>query len=131
MKKLTILFVLIFTSSFFTACEDSGLEEGETIVSFDKTVYDFGTVNEGEMVETVFRLTNIGSSDLVITDAKASCGCTVPVWPGEAINPGESGDISARFNTEGKFDEQEKTVILTTNTEFGSERLTIIGYVTP
>lgn len=100
-------------------------------ISFDKTKYDFGTVNEGDIVETSFQLTNTGSVDLVITDAQATCGCTVPVWPKEAIKPGESSEIKVKFNTSGKPNKQSKSITLITNTEKGREIVTLVGSVTP
>ena len=151
MKKTTLLFALIVSVSFFTACKDGGnatakinkvnldkaanrdaeIKKGTASISFDKKVYDFGTVNEGDIVETVFVLTNTGKTDLVITNAQGSCGCTVPVWPKAPIKPGKTGDIKVKFNTSGKPNRQQKTVTLTTNTESGREVLTLKGSVTP
>ena len=51
-------------------------------LSFNKTVHDFGTINEGETVETTFTFTNTGKPDLIIVDARASCeGCIVLNYP--------------------------------------------------
>ena len=110
---------------------DAEIKQGVASISFDKKEYDFGTVNEGEIVETVFKVTNSGTTDLVITNATGSCGCTVPVWPKAPIKPGETGDIAVKFNTSGKPNRQMKTVTLTANTESGREVLTLRGSVTP
>tara|TARA_B110001450_G_scaffold80323_1_gene76134 strand:+ start:9746 stop:10138 length:393 start_codon:yes stop_codon:yes gene_type:complete len=110
---------------------DVEIKKGTAIISFDKKEYDFGTVNEGTIVETSYLVTNSGKTDLVITNAKASCGCTVPVWPREAIKPGETGEVKVKFNTSGKPNRQQKTITLTTNTESGREVLTLKGSVTP
>ncbi len=104
---------------------------GAPEIAFDKDVFDFGTVNEGDVVEHSFLVTNTGASDLVITKAKASCGCTVPTWPKEAIAPGESAGVEIKFNTAGKRNKQNKTVTLTTNTTKGVETVKITGMVTP
>ena len=66
-----------------------------------------------------------------ITDAQASCGCTVPVWPKGAIKPGESSKVLAKFNTAGKPNKQSKTITLLTNTAVGREVLRIKGSVIP
>ena len=100
-------------------------------ISFDKTKHEFGTVNEGDIVETVFKVTNSGNVDLVITDAKPSCGCTVPVWPKNPIKPGETAEIEVKFNTSGKPNRQSKSITLTTNTQKGNEILQLVGSVTP
>ncbi len=94
-------------------------------VSFDKTEHDFGTINAGDVVETEFTVTNTGESDLVISDAKASCGCTVPDYPKQPVKPGESAPIKVSFNSSGKSGMQNKTVTLTTNTENGKETFSI------
>ena len=52
-------------------------------VTLDKEMHDFGTIAEGVVVETEFIVTNTGETDLVIMDAKGSCGCTVPEPPKE------------------------------------------------
>jgi hypothetical protein len=100
-------------------------------VKLDKEVHDFGTINEGDMVETEFLVTNDGEVNLIISDAKGSCGCTVPKPPKEPIKPGASAPIKVTFNSQGKPGEQKKTVTLTTNTEKGYETFEIKANVTP
>ena len=150
MKKITFLCVSLVVTIFMVSClkgnasvkvdknniesaksRDAEIKKGVASISLDKREYDFGTVNEGEIVETVFNITNSGEIDLVITNAKGSCGCTVPVWPKAPIKPGETGEIGVKFNTSGKPNRQMKTVTLTTNTESGREVLTVRGSVTP
>lgn len=113
------------------ALRDAEIKKGTASISFDKKVYDFGVVNEGDIVKTTFELTNSGKTDLVITNAQGSCGCTVPTWPKEPIKPGKIAKIDVRFNTTGKPNKQRKTVTLTTNTESGREVLTLKGSVIP
>ena len=69
------------------------------VMSFDKTFHDFGTIQEGETVETIFTFTNSGKSDLIIVDARGSCGCTVPEYPKNTpISPVETGKIRVSFD---------------------------------
>ncbi len=100
-------------------------------VQLDKEVHDFGTISEGDVVETQFMVTNAGEADLVISDAKGSCGCTVPKPPKDPIKPGASAPIMVSFNSQGKPGAQKKTVTLTTNTENGYETFEIKANVTP
>ncbi len=100
-------------------------------ISFNKTEHDFGTINEGDIVETVFEFTNSGKSELIISSAKGSCGCTVPQWPKEPIAPGEKGEIKVKFNSYKKPNKQQKQVTLLTNTVDGKEILIIKAQVTP
>ncbi len=100
-------------------------------VKLDKEVHDFGTITEGDMVETEFVVTNAGEVDLIISDAKGSCGCTVPQPPKDPIKPGASAPIQVSFDSNGKPGAQEKTVTLMTNTENGHETFRIKATVTP
>lgn len=148
MKKIIVLIILSF-GFFVTSCNenavkkinkqnienakarDSEIRLGGPRLSFDKTEHDFGILNEGDIVETVFAFTNSGKSELIITSAKSSCGCTVPEWPKEPILPGETGKIKVKFNTRGKPNKQRKQVTLRTNTDSGKEIITILAQVTP
>lgn len=101
-------------------------------MTFVSKEYDFGTINEGDEIDAVFEFTNTGKSDLIITRAKASCGCTVPEWPRDkAIKPGEKSEIKAHFRSKGKRNKQNKSITLTTNTASGKEVVYLKGYVTP
>ncbi|HBD25414.1 DUF1573 domain-containing protein [Flavobacterium sp.] len=100
-------------------------------VELDKEVHDFGTIKEGEIVVTEFIVKNVGDSNLLIHDAKGSCGCTVPQPPKDPIKPGDSAPIKVSFDSKGKPGSQEKTVTLTTNTANGHEMFKIKANVTP
>lgn len=100
-------------------------------IELDKVEHDFGTINEGDVVDVEFIVKNIGEADLIIADAKGSCGCTVPEPPKEPIAPGQSAPIKVSFNSNGKPGQQNKTVTLTTNTEMGNEVFNIKANVTP
>jgi len=110
---------------------DKEIKNGEPRLKFNKTEHDFGVINEGDVVETVFSFTNSGNSELIITSAKGSCGCTVPEWPKEPIMPGETGEIKVKFNSDRKPNLQQKQITLVTNTEQGKEILKIKAQVTP
>ncbi|MCS6980827.1 MAG: DUF1573 domain-containing protein [Flavobacteriales bacterium] len=96
---------------------------------FDTTVYDFGEIIQGQKVRHVFRFKNVGKGDLVISDAKTSCGCTVSEYPKEPVPPGEEGEIVVEFNSEGKQGQVSKTVTLYANTVPNETELKIKGYI--
>jgi hypothetical protein len=122
----------IDSSNLETAKErDAKISLGSAIIEFDTKDYDFGTVNEGDVVDGTFKIANKGKTDLIITDAKASCGCTVPEWPKDAIKPGDSAEIKFSFNSKGRTGKQSKTITLQTNTANVTETLRISGTVTP
>ncbi len=111
------------------ADRDAKIIEGSPMIEWNKTEHDFGTIKQGEKVETIFTLTNVGKGDLVVTNAKGSCGCTVPDWPRNAVKPGESADIKVVFNSSGKKNKTTNTITLTTNTEKGNEIVRIKAFV--
>ena len=87
-----------------------------TLIRYDNDRFEFGVVDEGEVVKHLFKFTNVGKEPLTITNCKGSCGCTVPTWPKEPIPPGASGEIKVEFNTKGKPGQQSKRVTVTANT---------------
>ncbi|AOW19409.1 DUF1573 domain-containing protein [Urechidicola croceus] len=113
------------------AARDAEISLGAPVVEWDKTEYDFGTINQGDKVETTFEFTNVGKGDLIVTSVKGSCGCTTPKWPKEpvTVKPGESKTIDVAFNSRGKKNKTTNTVTLTTNTESGKEVVRIKAFV--
>ena len=97
--------------------------------AFEETSFDFGTAREGKFVEHAFKFKNSGTIPLVIQDAKATCGCTVPSWPKEPIPPGGSGEINVKFNTMKKTEHQSKPVTIIANTYPSKTVLKIEGFV--
>jgi hypothetical protein len=98
-------------------------------MKFEFEKHDFGRISQGERVTYAFKFKNTGGSNLIISDAHGSCGCTVPSFPKKPVAPGEEGVIDVEFNSEGKRDHQEKTVTLITNCEPNTKVLTITADV--
>jgi uncharacterized cupredoxin-like copper-binding protein len=122
MKKLFYLIIFILITGL-NSCNESaskkvdqekaaGASETSTVtaaMNFDKVSHDFGTIEEGETVQTTFTFTNTGSADLLIVDARGSCGCTVPKYPKNTpIKPGETGQILVSFDSSNKPNMQQK-----------------------
>ena len=91
-------------------------EEGMPAFTFEKEEHDFGTLIDGEKVTYSFRFTNSGDAPLIISNAKGSCGCTVPNYPKVPIAPGASSSIDVTFDSKGRTGKQSKAVTLTANT---------------
>lgn len=104
-----------------------------TTIKFDQDTYDWGKVMDGDKVTHVFKFKNTGNEPLIISNAKGSCGCTVPEWPKDAIAPGKSGEIKVVFDSKGKGavggKEDSKRVTITANTDPVDTYLTIKGKV--
>ena len=79
--------------------EEIGDSTNVGILVFDQTVHDFDTIMEGEYVNHIFEFENRGSEPIHFRDVRSSCGCTVPVWPEKAVEPGERSEIRVRFNS--------------------------------
>ncbi len=102
-----------------------------TNITFKETTFDYGKVKDGDVVKHAYKFTNSGKEPLIISDAKGSCGCTVPTWPKDPIAPGGTGEIMVEFSSKGKLGPQSKKVTLTANTNPAQTFLTIKGEVTP
>lgn len=98
---------------------------------FTEMEYDFGTINEGQVVEHLFNFTNNGQAPLVISNITASCGCTSPDWTKTPVNPGEQGFVKVVFNSTAKSGSQAPTVTIQANTNPTVTRLRMKGSVTP
>ncbi|OYX23744.1 MAG: hypothetical protein B7Z16_01885 [Algoriphagus sp. 32-45-6] len=99
--------------------------------SFEEMEYDFGTINEGQVVEHLFNFTNNGQAPLVISNITASCGCTSPDWTKTPVQPGEKGFVKVVFNSTAKSGSQAPTVTIQANTNPTVTRLRMKGSVTP
>lgn len=69
------------------------------IITFDKTVHDYGTMQQHADGNCVFKFTNEGKEPLILSNVRSSCGCTVPTWPRQPILPGESDVIKVKYDT--------------------------------
>ena len=98
---------------------------------FEKEVHDFGNVKEGTQAEYVFKFTNIGKEPLVITNVQASCGCTTPKWTKEPVKPGETGQVTAIYNSKGRPGNFNKAVTITSKAKTAQKVLFIKGNVEP
>lgn len=101
-------------------------------IKFEKTIQNLGTFSEESPVQKcVFTFTNVGDKPLVINQAVASCGCTVPTYTKTPIKPGETGTINVTYNGAGKFPGQfKKTITIRSNAKNEMVRLYIEGNMT-
>lgn len=141
MKKLVIvaLAVIAFASCTQNKAETieakaekaapSVLTEDAPKVKFEKEIYDFGVIEQGEKVSFDFKFINTGKTPLIITDATATCGCTVPEFPKTPVKPGEGGTIKVIFNSAGKLGMQDKQVTIVSNANPDAEKLHLVGEI--
>ena len=126
MKNILLFFLI---STIFISCDnrrkdkladdtakqtEKALTESTTVQIIDSS-YNFGKITDGEKVEYSYRFKNTGNKPLVIIDATASCGCTVPQKPEKPILPGETGFIKIVFDSKGRVGAAHKTITVTSN----------------
>lgn len=153
MKKQSIAYVWIFASALIWYSCGSKSNEKETIsaetihnaqtanpdeqtdtanapvMTFENEMYDFGKIIQGEKVTHTFTFTNTGKSELLISAANASCGCTVPTFSKTPVKPGEKGKIDVVFDSEGKKGQVSKKVTVLSNSIPNYKSLTITGEI--
>ncbi|RZL37921.1 MAG: DUF1573 domain-containing protein [Pedobacter sp.] len=143
MKKI---FILAIAALSFTACRNANNSTVEVagndtsieskiaspdapIVVFERDIFDFEKIKQGESVEHEFKFKNTGKSPLIISNATATCGCTVPEIPKEPILPGKEGVIKVVFNSTGKEGMQDKVVTITSNANPTISTVHLVGEV--
>ena len=117
------------TNTAAPANKTPAVADAPTTVQIIDSVFDFGKVTDGEIVEFSYRFKNIGSLPLVISSASASCGCTVPEKPEAPIKPGETGFIKVKFNSSGRVGVAHKTVTVSSNAAPAFPELLLKGEV--
>lgn len=116
-------------TSFYETDEGEIIETAKPIFKFNEESFNFGELKEGDPYTHEFLFTNIGNEPLIITDVKASCGCTTPDWTKEAIPAGGTGIIKATYNTKGRPGKFTKAITVTSNAITPTKRLFIEGDV--
>ncbi len=117
---------LFFVASLgLAACENKqSAEQNQTakpgevpVMTFTERDADLGKMTEGDSLRHQFKFTNTGTAPLLISSAVASCGCTVPSYPKDAVAPGGEGAIDVVFNSKNKAGMNTKTVTVYANTK--------------
>jgi hypothetical protein len=127
---LFIGFILIVSSCDKSNASYDPNKMSKGVVQFDKSSHDFGTLKEEDgFVTHKFTFKNTGTEPLFITKVVSSCGCTSPDWTKEAIKPGETGFVEAKYNPEGHPGIFNKALTVMSNTADSVLGLFISGQV--
>lgn len=123
MKKVLLMSLMLMLPLMYASAQK------EAEIKFEKTTYDFGTFSESTPVQKcTFTFTNVGEAPLIIHQAIASCGCTVPQYTKKPIAPGEKGTLSVTYNGKGRFPGHfKKSITIRTNGKPEMLRLYIEG----
>ena len=132
--------ILLYIYVFFLLCScykpnntinSSVIDNGAEIIILGNEIINFGEIIQGEKVDLEFKIKNTGNGDLIIANAKASCGCTQLKYPKEVIKQGNVESINVTFDSKNKIGVQKKNITLTTNSTPNIKILTIEGMVLP
>ncbi len=118
----------IFTGLFLTA--SLAFVSAQTI-SFDKTTIDYGNIEAGADGQRIFTVKNTGDKPLIISNVKASCGCTTPEWSTDPIMPGKTSPIKVGYNTAISGPFAKIIEVYSNDTENSRTVLNIKGSVAP
>ncbi len=147
MKKLFVLAIVAVT---FMSCQNTNATSSATtesehslevvdsavvapgeaaVINFENGNFNFGKITQGEKVSYSYKFKNVGTSPLIILDATATCGCTVPEVPKEPIKPGAEGEIKVVFDSNGKSGMQDKVITVTSNAQPQTATLHLTGEI--
>ncbi|MDG2058706.1 MAG: DUF1573 domain-containing protein [Flavobacteriales bacterium] len=127
---ISICFLFFSCSNSEDKIDDNLIDNGAEITIVGDEAINFGEIIQGKDKNIEFIIQNTGTGNLIITNAKASCGCTKLEYPKEIIKPGNKERIKVTFNS-NKTGEQKKNITLTTNATPSIKILTIEGMVLP
>lgn len=122
------MFLLLFAVVTFSGAAQ--VSSKGAVITWDKPIFDFGDIYQGEKVQHVFRFENTGSEPLIITNVEVTCGCTKPRgWPRDPIMPGARAELEVQFNSSGKFGRQNKVITIVSNATGGNSQITFTANI--
>ncbi|MBQ3734445.1 MAG: DUF1573 domain-containing protein [Bacteroidales bacterium] len=133
MKKVfSILMVMAFVFAGVAQNDEAQPKKNKKVktpeITFVKLVHDYGQIEQGANGECEFEFKNTGKADLILTNCRSSCGCTVPSWPKDPIPPGKKAVIKVKYNTQ-RIGQINKTITVESNAVNDRVVLKITGNV--
>jgi hypothetical protein len=130
MKKLVLSLALMFVAVLTANTVSAQIEKGAKI-EFNKETHDYGNIKYDGEPYCTFEFKNTGDEPLIISNAKGSCGCTVPEWPKEPIAPGAKGEIIVKYDTKRTGAINKSVTIISNAVNEPTKVLKIKGNVAP
>jgi hypothetical protein len=145
MKKVLVAMVCLCLASFVVRAQGQPALMADTsyqsthakpdpdagIFKFDEETHDFGEIEEGPIAQCAFTFKNVGKNPIIISDARGTCGCTIPMFSKKPVGPKEKGTIHVSYTTLGRVGPISKDVFVTSNAQQSYLKLHITGYVKP
>ena len=124
-------FAFLFLLITFTSFAQNTSTNNGPLINFDIQSFDFGDIKQGTKVEHSFKYTNSGTEPLIISDVVTTCGCTATKWTKEPLLPGQSKELLATFDSNGKEGRQHKVITILSNAKNVPSRISIVANVVP
>ncbi len=126
MKRILHLTLILFLVAAFNTV----IAQEKPKIVFEQTDHNFGSFKESEGVQTTtFKFKNEGTVPLVLSNVRASCGCTTPQWTREPVAPNATGEIQVSYNPKNRPGAFNKTITVSSNAENPTVVLRISGSV--
>ncbi len=131
MKKFfAVITAVVFAGAAFAQnATEAPANPNAPKIDFKEESYDFKEIPEGPQVTHEFKFSNTGKEPLILSNVRASCGCTTPSWPKEPILPGKDGTIVVTYNTQGRPGPFTKSVTISSNSDTPNKIIIIKGDV--
>jgi hypothetical protein len=128
LRKIFLFGIILWITGY----GNNAWAQNEAEIKFEVLTHDFGTFSEkSPVVSCEFEFTNTGNSPLIIHQAVASCGCTVPQYTQEPVMPGGKGKVTITYDGKNKYPGYfKKSITLRTNGKPAMVRLFIEGNMT-
>jgi hypothetical protein len=121
MKKVLLSLVFLAFAGIFAIAQtnvaSTSTNSNGPKIKFESMDVDYGTITQGAEPFRTIKFKNIGKEPLIIKSANGNCGCTVPTWPRDAIQPGESNEMKVRYTTERVGQINKKITVITNEAE--------------
>jgi hypothetical protein len=101
-RLITYVWSAVLLTLILASCSDDPQDQAKRKgqeLWFDEYVHDYGQIEKDSDGSWTFTFKNIGANAILINRVRSTCGCTVPAWPQEPIEPGTSGEITVKYNT--------------------------------
>ena len=100
MKKILLTILAITVIAAFSYAQNSAKKNPNApVITFEKLIHNYGTIQYGSNGVCEFKFTNTGKEPLILQRPRSSCGCTIPTWPKQPIMPGKSAKIKVTYDT--------------------------------
>ena len=123
-------FLQLFMVFALVAAVNVTFGQSKPKIAFEEMTHNFGTFKEAAGVQTTtFKFKNDGEAPLILSNVRASCGCTTPKWTRDPVLPGTEGEIQVSYNPKNRPGSFNKSVTVTSNAENRTVVLRITGKV--